>query len=127
MSAIAICIEYQRLGVHHRHNVLRASFWIKIAFIIIELALAIAFGVFNQKESYNKAAILEWIISLVYTFYVWSFFVDFIPAVRSKHHQSRETAVEMAEEGSSRDDLYPPRQMAMANGYPHSSAAPGHF
>lgn len=46
ISAICICAEYQRLGIHFReHRVLRNSFWIKLAFILIELVLAI--GVFS--------------------------------------------------------------------------------
>ena len=37
ISAIFICAEYQRLGVHFRqHRVLRASFWMKLAFILVE-------------------------------------------------------------------------------------------
>lgn len=37
ISAIFICAEYQRLGVHFReHRVLRASFWLKLAFILVE-------------------------------------------------------------------------------------------
>lgn len=42
VSAIFICAEYQRLGVkYRRHPILAASFWIKLAFIIVEIALAI--------------------------------------------------------------------------------------
>lgn len=42
VSAIFICIEYQRLGIKYRqHRILRMSFWVKLAFIIIEVALAI--------------------------------------------------------------------------------------
>lgn len=42
ISAIFICAEYQRLGIHYReHRILRISFWIKLAFIIVEIALAI--------------------------------------------------------------------------------------
>lgn len=42
ISAIFICAEYQRLGIHFReHRVLRASFWLKLAFIFVELGLAI--------------------------------------------------------------------------------------
>jgi len=101
ISAIFICWEYQRLGIHHRqHRILRISFWIKLSFIIVELALAIAFGVLNDKKMLNGAAVVEWVIALVYTFYVWSFAIDFIPAVRTKKHwgwgnSSRETEVEM--------------------------------
>ncbi|KAF2090499.1 hypothetical protein K490DRAFT_33778 [Saccharata proteae CBS 121410] len=107
VSAIAICAEYQRLGIHHRqHRILRISFWVKLTFIFVELALAIAFGVLSDREEYNRAAILEWVIALIYTFYVWSFFIDFIPAFRTKHHQSRETEVEMAEDESSQRGIY---------------------
>jgi hypothetical protein len=54
------------------------------------------FGVENTRKQWNTAAILEWIIALVYTFFVLSFFMDFIPAVHTKHHQSRETEDQMA-------------------------------
>jgi len=48
----------------------------------------------------NGAAVVEWVVALVYTFYVWSFAIDFVPAVRTKKHWgwgngSRETEVEM--------------------------------
>ncbi|KAF7890191.1 hypothetical protein EAF00_008506 [Botryotinia globosa] len=97
LSAIFICWEYQRLGIHYReHSVLRISFWVKLAFIFVELGLAIGFGVCNRKSWWNTAAILEWIIALIYTFYVWSFAIDFIPAIRTKHYQSKDTEAEMA-------------------------------
>lgn len=42
ISAIFICAEYQRLGIHYReHRVLRMSFWFKLAFIFVEVGLAI--------------------------------------------------------------------------------------
>lgn len=83
--------------MHHRqHRVLRISFWIKLAFIIVELALAIAFGVLSDKRNYNRAAIVEWVIALIYAFYVWSFAIDFLPAVRTNHYASKETEIEMA-------------------------------
>lgn len=86
VSAIFICAEYQRLGIHFReHRVLRISFWIKLTFIFIELGLVIAFGVLEDQGRYNMAGYLEWIISLVYIFYVWSFIIDFLPAVKTKH------------------------------------------
>lgn len=41
VSAIFVCAEYQRLGIHFReYRILRASFWIKLAFIFVEIALA---------------------------------------------------------------------------------------
>lgn len=42
ISAIFACAEYQRLGIHFRqYRILRASFWIKLFFILTEIALAI--------------------------------------------------------------------------------------
>ncbi|KAG9575895.1 hypothetical protein KCU86_g24632, partial [Aureobasidium melanogenum] len=41
ISAIFACAEYQRLGIHFRqYRILRASFWIKLFFILTEIALA---------------------------------------------------------------------------------------
>jgi len=90
VSAVFICAEYQRLGIHFRqHRVLRLSFWIKLFFILIEVALAIAFGVLSHIKHYNAAAVLEWAIAFVFTFYVVSFFIDLLPAVRTKRHEQR--------------------------------------
>ncbi|KAF2016025.1 hypothetical protein BU24DRAFT_492192 [Aaosphaeria arxii CBS 175.79] len=97
VSAIFICWEYQRLGIHFReHSVLRYSFWIKLSFILIEVALAIAFGVTQKTDRYNVAAVLEWVIAFVFFFYVLSFFIDFMPAASSKHHYSNESKMNMA-------------------------------
>lgn len=90
VSAIFICWEYQRLGIHFReHRVLRISFWIKLAFIFIEVGLAIGFGVTEYTGKYNTSAILEWIVALVYIFYVWSFIIDFLPATHTKRRENR--------------------------------------
>lgn len=99
VSAIFICAEYQRLGIHFRqHSILRYSFWIKLFFILVEIAMAIAFGVCQNQGKYNAAAVLEWVIALIFFFYVLSFFIDFMPAVRTKHHQSRATEMDVAME-----------------------------
>lgn len=59
ISAIFVCAEYQRLGVHFRqHRVLRASFWMKLAFILVETALAIAFIVCTYRVNKNVGAVL---------------------------------------------------------------------
>ena len=47
-------------------------------------------------EYFTAAAIYEWVIALIYAFFVWSFAIDFIPAVRMRHYASTETEVEMA-------------------------------
>ncbi|CAL3971898.1 unnamed protein product [Diplocarpon coronariae] len=110
VSAIFVCWEYQRLGIHYRQfRILRISFWIKLAFIFVELGLAIAFGVLGTRDMYDSAAICEWVIALIYTFYIWSYAIDFVPAVRAKHYGSQVTAIDMAEgmERESRTRGYP--------------------
>ncbi|KAK5112945.1 hypothetical protein LTR62_003767 [Meristemomyces frigidus] len=90
ISAIFICAEYQRLGIHFReHRILRISFWIKLTFIFVELGLAIAFGVLQYKHQDNVSAVLEWTISLIYIFYIWSFIIDFLPAIHTKNKADR--------------------------------------
>ncbi|KFY56159.1 hypothetical protein V496_06768 [Pseudogymnoascus sp. VKM F-4515 (FW-2607)] len=96
VSAIFICAEYQRLGIQFReHRVLRVSFWLKLFFILVEVALAIAFGVEGKKDNFDTAAILEWTIAFIFTFYILSFFIDLIPAVRTKDRVSQETILQM--------------------------------
>lgn len=107
VSAIFICWEYQRLGIHYRqHSILRISFWIKLAFIIAEICLCVVFGVLQLYSHYNVAAVFEWVIAFVYTWYVLSFFIDFLPAVRTKNHQSYQTEMQMAEEGPGTQPTY---------------------
>ncbi|KAH8908461.1 hypothetical protein BR93DRAFT_925584 [Coniochaeta sp. PMI_546] len=113
LSAVFICAEYQRLGTHYaNHRVLRISFWIKLAFIIVEVILAIAFAACNFKKASNAAAVLEWAVAFIFSFYVFSFYVDLFPAVRTRHtgqgFKSHDPAVrraadqEMEEAGSDR-------------------------
>lgn len=88
LAAIFICWEYQRLGVRNpEHKILAVSFWIKLAFVLITIGLAIPFIIFTVRgrEGKNVAAILEWVIALVFSFYVFSFYVDLYPAVHTKH------------------------------------------
>ncbi|KAK4193002.1 Frag1/DRAM/Sfk1 family-domain-containing protein [Podospora australis] len=88
LSAIFICWEYQRLGHHYKdHRSLRISFWIKVFFVVIEILLAIAFIACNFTDHYNPAAVLEWIIAFIFSAYVFSFYVDLIPAVNTKGHR----------------------------------------
>ncbi|ORY72004.1 Frag1/DRAM/Sfk1 family protein [Pseudomassariella vexata] len=97
-SAIFICWEYQRLGIKHReHRVLRISFWIKLVFVVVELLLAIAFIATNFLKMYNTAAILEWTIAFVFSFYVFSFYVDLYPAVATRHENKIMTPYRMEE------------------------------
>ena len=87
LSAIFLCAEYQRLGIHYRqHRILRMSFWIKLCFIIVEVTLAIIFAATAWNHHQNIAAGVEWVIALIFTLYVLSFMLDLFPSVRSKKH-----------------------------------------
>lgn len=87
ISAIFLCAEYQRLGIHYRnHRILAISFWVKLTFIIVEIIFAIVFVSTTFSSHQNIAAIFEWMIAFVFTFYVLSFVVDLLPSVRTKHH-----------------------------------------
>ena len=88
----------------------------------MEAGLAIAFGVLGDRGHYNSAAVVEWIIALIYTFYVWSFAIDFLPVVIYKDgfgnkYESGETEVEMATNME---------QEARARGYPGGAAQEQH-
>jgi len=89
ISAVFLCLEYWRLGIEHRprHVVLFVSFWVKVVFVVIEFGLAVAFAICDRhSHRANSAAILEWIIAFIFTFYVLSFIIDLLPAVRTRHH-----------------------------------------
>lgn len=87
ISAIFLCAEYQRLGIHYRnHRILRISFWVKLTFILVELAFAIVFAATNFANQKNVAAVFEWIVAFTFTFYILSFLLDLLPSVQTRHH-----------------------------------------
>jgi len=89
ISACFTCAEYQRLGVHFQDfKILRISFWMKLFFIVVEVALAIAFGALNRTKHWNSAAVTEWVIALIYSVWVLSFVIDFLPAARASHYHT---------------------------------------
>ncbi|XDG02046.1 hypothetical protein ABKA04_001661 [Annulohypoxylon sp. FPYF3050] len=99
LSAIFICWEYQRLGKKNRqHRVLRVSFWVKLTFVVVELILAIGFIATNFKGLYDKAAILEWVIAFVFSFYVFSFCIDLWPAVATRNNRLSTNSARQMEE-----------------------------
>ena len=87
ISAIFLCAEYQRLGIHYRnHRILRISFWVKLTFILVEVALAIVYASTAWTHHQNVAAVFEWIVALIFTAYVLSFLLDLLPSVKTTHH-----------------------------------------
>ncbi|EHK27468.1 uncharacterized protein TRIVIDRAFT_137429, partial [Trichoderma virens Gv29-8] len=85
ISAVFICWEYQQLGLYNRqHRILRISFWVKLTFVLVEFVLAIIFVATNWSNNENVAAVFEWIIAFIFTFYILSFVIDLLPAVHTK-------------------------------------------
>jgi len=125
ICAFFVCAEYNRLGARFtQFRILRLSFWIKVAFIVIELALAIAFGILNRKKMWNTAAVVEWVIALIYTFWVISFIIDFLPAGRPEHHDLHGGVPNIEEMGlANNGSVYPSRSVAAH--YPSGTTASG--
>jgi hypothetical protein len=55
----------------------------------VEVAVAIAFAACNFRHAYNAAAVLEWAIAFIFAFYVFSFFIDLLPVVHTKHSERK--------------------------------------
>ncbi|PMD53803.1 uncharacterized protein K444DRAFT_618995 [Hyaloscypha bicolor E] len=107
VSAIFICWEYQRLGAKYReHRILRASFWIKLAFILIEIVLAVAFAACSFRKAWNAAGVLEWAIAFIFTFYVFSFFIDLLPATQTKRGRKFPTGPQATQMQMEENDQY---------------------
>ncbi|KAI5308298.1 hypothetical protein KEM55_006063 [Ascosphaera atra] len=87
LSAVFICLEYYSLGLSYpEHRIIRFSFIIKAAFIVVEFTLAVAFASESRNGHRDVAGVLEWTVSFIYGFYVWSYILDLLPAVRYHHH-----------------------------------------
>ncbi|KAK5993187.1 Protein sfk1-like protein [Cladobotryum mycophilum] len=90
LSAVCICWEYRKLGISNReHPVLRSSFYVKLTFIIVELILAIVFVSTTFTHNRNVAAVFEWVIAFIFTFYALSFIIDLLPAIHTRDHATR--------------------------------------
>ena len=70
----------------------------------MEICLAAIFIGCNFKNKPNVAAVLEWIIALVFTFYVLTFFIDLLPAFSDKQHVAIERENDMEEYGRTYGD-----------------------
>jgi hypothetical protein len=125
VSAVLICAEYLRIGIFYRreHRILLVSFFIKLAFIIIEVGLAIGFGVClnGAASKQNTGAVLEWVISFVFTGYVISFVIDLLPSVRTRRHVPQGEKFAMGQGGSTGS---PEQAVSIEEPLTHDSAGP---
>jgi hypothetical protein len=72
----------------------------------------------NFRKSLNAAAVLEWAVAFIFTFYAVSFVIDLIPAVRGKNYASRETAMQMEQnDDSASQHINSPNGNGAMNGY----------
>ncbi|KAL1993042.1 hypothetical protein VTN49DRAFT_3799 [Thermomyces lanuginosus] len=133
VSSVFICLQYLRLGIAYRrvHRILFFSFWIKLIFILVELALAVAFGVYLRRGGrQNLAAVLEWVIAYIFTFYILSFAIDLFPAVRTRNTVSGEKEfIPAAAADPATSEAPPDRLSAVAAGQQQNDAyrQPGFF
>lgn len=84
LSALFTIVEYSfllRSPNVHRTTMLTWSFYGKIVVLVVEVILAIAFGVcLNNGNLYNPGAIIEWVVAFVFEFYLVTFWMDLHPA-----------------------------------------------
>ncbi|KAH8145560.1 uncharacterized protein LAJ45_10360 [Morchella importuna] len=85
LSALFTTLEYRRLGnVFIERSFLKISYRIKQAIVVLEICLSIVFGATMYKKKHNVAAIFEWLVAFIFTFYVLSFFFDLRPKARTR-------------------------------------------
>ena len=80
----------------------------------------LAFGVLGDKEHYNPAAVLEWVISLFFILYMLSYVVDFLPAISSKDNRFPPIQMESGEVNGANNlggDVYAQTERSQAASY----------
>jgi len=89
ISAVCTVIEYNRLMRLHRENKrLAASYWSKLAFLVVEVSVAIAFGVCLEQNVSNAGGILEWGMFSFFSFILPMSATVEISAVESSDQQN---------------------------------------
>ncbi|EDN07640.1 predicted protein [Histoplasma mississippiense (nom. inval.)] len=97
LRTIFVWAEYYRLGIHYQqHKIIFVSFWIKLAFIVVEMGLSIGLVVLRKRTKEDQAAILKWIIAYIFPFYMVSYGVDLLPAVRTRPHIPQDSVGDQA-------------------------------
>ena len=78
VAASFMCAEkYLISRLFPQSNILRHSFFIKSAFIVVELTLVILFLVLLYHKVYAPSVVLEWVVGLIFALYMWSCAIDF--------------------------------------------------
>ncbi|EGS18141.1 uncharacterized protein CTHT_0061560 [Thermochaetoides thermophila DSM 1495] len=86
---------------HPEQRPFRFSYYTKVFFVVVEVSLAIAFFACVRTRHYQPAAVLEWVIALIFAAWAFSFCLDLYPAARQWEKQRRQQQEE--EEGSNHE------------------------
>ena len=79
IAACCMAVERKVLSTHYPTNkILRHSFRLKLFFIFAEILLVIICGVAMYEGEWRVSVVAEWIIGLLFTFYMWSCAIDFL-------------------------------------------------
>lgn len=93
ISAIFTVIEFRWISKGYTEiRALKKAYKMKLVLVIILLALAIAFGV-NLGRRINAAAVLEWTISFLFTFYILTYFYDLRQSKGNRKGELRDLAM----------------------------------
>jgi hypothetical protein len=115
---------------HREHRVLRLSFWIKLVFVMVELALAACFIGTTFTRHYDIGAVFEWVIAFIFSLYIFSFAIDLYPAVHTKpqrrRHFSYNKSPRSTKEGSSSGTL-PSSRPPFTSQPTHMDRVPANF
>jgi hypothetical protein len=82
------------------HNLLTVAFYIKIVFIVLEVAMGTAFYVCFARFD-GPAAVLEWAIAFFFILYASAFLIGLLPAVNRTNKKGH--AMEQEAEGGSQE------------------------
>ncbi|KAL2888315.1 tyrosine kinase protein [Ceratocystis lukuohia] len=127
-SAIFACWEFRSLRHYYVDEPhLEASFYTKLAFIIFEGSLAIVFGILVKTHHRDAAAVVEWILAFIFSFYVFSYVMDLWPAVHTKKPEMRYHKPQRLAVGSSGGSPHTLEQAIVPPPPPPPEAHMGHF
>ena len=74
-----MAIERKVLSINYPKSIrLQQSFHLKLCCIVVEIVLVIVCGASMFEGHWKVSVIAEWIIGLIFTFYIWSCAIDFL-------------------------------------------------
>lgn len=71
-------VERKVISMHYpTSSASRYSFHIKLFLILSEVILVLICGITMYQRHYRVSVVAEWLIALFFTFYIWTFALDF--------------------------------------------------